>query len=149
MDPDSDISENENMELCTPPELVEEANAARNAVLPEKSSARYKQVYDKFIKWQQSRNISNLFTENILLAYFNQMSTSKSPNTLWACYSMLRCIINMKHKVDISKFQNLISFLKNKGKNYVPKKAKVFTNTEIEQFFKDAPDGSYLDTKVR
>lgn len=64
---------------------------------------------------------------------------------------MLRTMINLKNKVDIPKYSNLIALLKNKNKGYKPKQAHVFTDEEVRTFIEKAPEdiNIYLLTKVR
>ncbi|XP_024876593.1 uncharacterized protein LOC112457651 [Temnothorax curvispinosus] len=71
-----------------------------------------------------------------------------APTTLWSRYSMLRAVIEMKQNVDISKYKELRALLKKKTKGHRPKKAKVFTSTNISKFLNDAPDDQYLAMKV-
>lgn len=115
-DDDEDIIPDELM--CTPPELLAQANEARNKVIPEKSKSRYEAAYAKFKRWQHSKAVDEKYSENILLAYFNETSASKKPTTMWAMYSMLRAMINLKNKINISSYPNLIGFLKTKSKGY-------------------------------
>ena len=138
-----------NKEICTPPELKSVANFAMESVLPKKSKGRYEISYNNFVKWQRKHSVENLFSENVLLAYFNEELKNKSPSTLWSVYSMLRTMINLKNKVNISKYSNLLALLKNKNKGYKPKQAKVFTDEQVRRFLENTPDYKYLATKVR
>lgn len=134
--------------ILTPPEIRDEAQIAKNAVLPEKSKRRYEIALEVFQKWQKENKVQNLHSENVLLAYFKREATSKSPNTLGSIYSMLRSMINLKFKVDISKYTNLTALLKNNSKGYTPKKSKVFSDEHITRFLVEANDTDYLLSKV-
>nr|XP_022903505.1 uncharacterized protein LOC111415854 [Onthophagus taurus] len=61
---------------------------------------------------------------------------------------MLRAVISMKKNVDISKYTQLVAFLKRQGKMYKPKKSKVLSKTNIEKFLREADDVSFLLAKV-
>ena len=47
---------------------------------------------------------------------------------------MLRAILNLRNGVDISKYNNLKTFLKNYAKGYKPKKANPFTLEQMKLF---------------
>jgi hypothetical protein len=132
----------------TPPKLRDAADSARGATLPAKSKQRYNQAYDKFVEWQLENNAQNLFSENILLAYFREMSLKYCPTTLWSVYSMLRSLIYQKHKVHIKDYRELLTFLKSLGKGYKPTKAKVFSDEEVAKFIQNAEDHTWLAHKV-
>jgi integrase len=55
----------------------------------------------------------------------------------------------LNKKVDISKFNNLIAFLKRQSEGYRGKKSKVFTKDEVHAFLKEANDETYLMLKVQ
>jgi hypothetical protein len=75
--------------------------------------------------------VKNETNEKVLLAYFENMSKMYKSSRLWAFYSMLRAMISMKKNVDISKYGQLIAFLKRQAE---PKKSKVFSKNEIARF---------------
>jgi hypothetical protein len=75
--------------------------------------------------------VKNETNEKVLLAYFENMSKMDKSSSLWAFYSMLRAMISMKKNVDISKYGQLIAFLKRQAE---PKKSKVFSKNEIARF---------------
>jgi hypothetical protein len=136
-------------ELCTPPEIRNIAESAKNELLPEKSKLRYTQAYEYFLKWKADNRISqDLVTENILLAYFRHLSTERKPSTLWSLYSMLHKTIELKQHIDISKYTSLRAFLKKQSKGYKPVQAKTFTEYELKQFLDEAPNEMYLAMKV-
>jgi len=83
--------ENECPRPSTPLELVEAARSATKNLLP-KSRDKYMNIYEKFLEWRASRNTTS-FSENVLMAYFDELSKSAKPSTLWSHYSMLKMIL--------------------------------------------------------
>ena len=61
---------------------------------------------------------------------------------------MTRTELNVKHNVDIGKYNTLLAFLKRQGTGYRPKKSKVFTKKQFNDFLKEAPNQIYLATKM-
>jgi hypothetical protein len=74
--------------------------------------------------------VKNETNEKVLLAYFENMSKMYKSSNLWAFYS-IRAMISMKKNVDISKYGQLIAFLKRQAEGYKPKKSKIFSKNEI------------------
>ena len=143
------MSEVKNMHTSgTPPKLRDSANLTRGASLPEKSKQWYDQTYQVFKKWQVTNHAEDLFTENVLLAYFGELSRKYCPTTLWSTYSMLRSMINLHHKVHIKNYAELLKFLNTNAKSYQPVKAKVFSDVEVSQFLAGAADVDWLVQKV-
>lgn len=140
---DSEVEYMEN----TPPEIVEIALNATLNLLPQKSREKYECAYQKFMEWRKNKKIPS-FSENVILAYFEEQSKSYKASTLWSQYSMLRSTLSIKNNVDISKYVKLRAFLKRQNDNYKPKKSKTLTSEEIQKFLKEAPDYKYLLTKV-
>lgn len=146
-----DMSDNESdVELYTdpPPDIQQSSNINSHVLLPAKSKQRYETMYQLFEKWQAS-NQTNLFSEDVLLVFFRELSATKSPSTLWSSFSMLKSMIKQQQSIDIGKYTNLLAFLKDQSKGYITVKAKVFTDDEIAKFINEAPDVIYLATKVR
>lgn len=137
-----------------PPEISAAAEEVRGNLIPDKSSIRYNKTYDKFIGWLEEkkinwqRNPTLALCEGIFLAYFGELARNYAPNSLWATYSMLKSVLNTRHNLDIYKFKQLIAFLKKNGKNYDPKKSKLLTENQINEFIKSAPNNEFLATKV-
>ncbi|KAJ3657858.1 hypothetical protein Zmor_009634 [Zophobas morio] len=130
---------------CTPPEVRETANIAVSNLLPTKSRARYENSYHEFVKWCDRKHIKN-YTENCLLAYFEEISIHKK--SLWCIYSMLKSCINLKHNIDISKYPKLIAMLKRKTEHHNPKKSQVLNEEHILKFLSAAPNRDYLLMKA-
>ena len=128
-------------------DIQQAAETALSTLVPEKSKNLYETTYNNFETWVKEKHVEN-FTEKVLLAYFLKLSTTLKPSTLWSKYSMLRTMIYLNRNVDISKFTNLIAFLKRKASGYQAKKSKVFTKLEIERFMKEADDKEFLLAKV-
>jgi hypothetical protein len=144
----NDSESEEDVGICTPPEITQAAASATASLLPNKSKSQYERAYKLFQDWQQ-KNQAKSFSENVLLAYFQDLSKRMKPSSLWAIYSMLRMTINLKNNVDISKYPRLCSFLKRKSDGYRPKKSKILTPQQIKEFLSSAPDKEYLFTKAK
>ncbi|XP_060524184.1 uncharacterized protein LOC132700708 [Cylas formicarius] len=83
-----------------------------------------------------------------MLTYFQKLSSSLKPSSLWSLYSMLRSTINLKNNINISEYLRLRTFLKGQSDGYRPKKSKLLTPQQIKEFLVTAPDEKYLFTKV-
>lgn len=143
MDSDDDVQVS-----GTPPELVEAAKNVTLNLLPNKSKAKYEYAYKRFMDYCQEKKTTSR-SENVVIAYFSDLSTKLKASTLWSNYSMLRATLSTKEDIDISKYSKLRAFLKRQGDNYKPKKSKVLSNKQIETFITQAPDHIYLMNKVR
>lgn len=115
--------------------------------LPLNSRELYKGVYSTFKKWMDEKNHTE-FDEDLILIYFDHLSKNYAPSTLWSKYSMLRSTIACEHNIDISKYERLRAFLKEKNFGYIRKESKIFTDEEILKFMTEAPDRLYLSHKV-
>lgn len=124
------------------------AEEAVNELLPSKSRKVYEKAYEDFIKWCRQKKIQDNTNENVFLAYFNEKSKTVRASTLWAHYSMIKSIIMVKSNINISEYQKLKAFLKRKNDGYKPKKSKVLTDEQVNQFLIEAPDNNFLMTKV-
>ena len=134
-------------EICTPPELRALAMSAKSDALPKKSTKRYEQQYKEFCKWKMKYN-TTLISENVLLAYFKELSTKRAPNTLWSTWSMLRTMLITRENINIKSFTQLKSFLTTTSRGYEPNKAKVFTDNQLDEFLEKAPNATYLVHKA-
>lgn len=137
---DSDID-------MTPPDIRARAAIANDCVIPEKSKNQYNAVYVKFIEWKTLHN-AKTFSETVLMAYFQELSETYRPSTLWSKYSMLKAVIKLKHDIDIKTYTRLTAFLKRQSAGFQSKKSKVLTAEQIETFINEAPDQQHLATKV-
>ena len=53
-----------------------------------------------------------LISENVLKAFFKQLSEKYKRSTLWSKWSLLKSIINLREGIDITEYQQLQAFLK-------------------------------------
>lgn len=130
-------------------EIENAANAATEDLVPSKSRKVYETVFEDFEKWSKEKGATDNFSEKVLLAYFFEKSTNNKASTLWAKYSMLRTMLKLKKNIDISKYSKLLAFIKRKNENYKPKKSKILTMEQVDEFLMKAPDEKYLMMKVR
>ena len=140
-----DISDEE---FNTPPDLQAIANKTINNLLPRKSESLYSKQYDQFIKWCENNNAKS-YTENVLIAYFTEKSSSKKSSTLRSIYSMLKKTLLIRNNVNIFKYAKLLAFLKLQNTSYKAKKSEIFSRDNMIKFFEKAPDMKYLMHKVR
>ncbi|KAJ8686551.1 hypothetical protein QAD02_022345 [Eretmocerus hayati] len=133
-----------------PQEVMDEAQEIALDLLPDKSRDNYLQRYLMFIEWRKSRNIRKSFQEPVLLTYFRHLRTFNrySSSTLWTIYSMLNACIKAFDHVDISKYLQLKAYIKKLHKGHVPKKSKVLSAIEVNNFCEQAPEPSNLLAKV-
>lgn len=132
----------------SPPNVTNLAKSEVNKLLPKKSRDRYENVYKKFMIWRQKHNISS-FSENVLMAYFDELSNEMKPSSLWSIYSMLRSTLCLKQEnINIAQYMNLIELLKCKSNGFRSKKSNILTAEEINNFLIKAPDSKYLLMKV-
>lgn len=82
------------------------------------------------------------------MAYFAELADKIKPSSLWTHYSMLRSTLSVHHCIDITSYMKLRALLKRKSDGYKPKKSKVLTSQEINQFLEVAPDDKFLFIKV-
>lgn len=140
-DTDSEIFE------ATPPELKQVVQNAASELLPQKSKVRYEGQYSKYKEWCSQKN-AKISSENVVLAYFIEL-VAREVKSLWSIYSMLKSCIILHENIDISKYTKLISYLKRKTANHVPKKSKILEEVHINTFIEQAPDEEFLLMKVR
>ncbi|XP_071562162.1 uncharacterized protein [Temnothorax nylanderi] len=140
-------SENDTDSPLTPAEIKQTAKNATENLIPQKSKQKYNKAYKQFMDWRAEKKIKS-FSENILLAYLSELSHNHKPTTLWATYSMLKTTLNINNNININNYQKLVPFLKKQSRGFQPKKSKVLTPEEINEFLNKASDQQYLDTKV-
>lgn len=132
---------------CTPPDILKLAASATENLLPNKSKGKYDAVYKNFMDWQLAQKTSS-FSENVILVYFVELAKKYKSSSLWAYYSMLKSTLNIYHSIHLETYMKLQAFLKRQSEGHQPKKSKTFTPEEVNKFIKEAPDHSYLMTKV-
>jgi integrase len=138
----------ENCEEELPDCILEAAAEANLELLPVISRERYEKQYDHFIQWARKKGTTNFKKEEVLLAYFLELSKIMRPNTLWSRFSMIKAVMKIRENLDIGQFYKLITFLKKQSVGFSPKKAKVFSKEDIAKFMEEAPDNVYLLIKV-
>lgn len=85
--------------IGTPPELKQIAEVASVNLLPEESEQKYLATYKKFNDWRVERKAP--IAENVMLAYFDELSKYFKPSSLWSIHSMLKSTIKINDKIDI------------------------------------------------
>lgn len=140
-------SPSENELYHTPPDSMDTAKYASESLLPSKSRERYETTYQKFMDWRLENN-TNSFSENVLLAYFQELSNQMKPTTLWSIYSMLRTTLNIYNNLNITAYAKLTDFLKSNSYGFKSRKSKILSSKQIDEFLKNAPDKEYLFMKV-
>lgn len=128
-------------------EIREAAQQLSLDLLPDKSKRLYTIAYNSFKKWRKEHG-SNSFCEDVMLAYFADLSKKYVSSSLWSTYSMLKTTINAYDNIDISKYNRLVTFLKKQSRGYIPKKSAVFEKEQISKYLSEAPDSEYLCEKV-
>jgi hypothetical protein len=121
------------------------AQEAVSNLIPQKSRVAYETTYSRFEEWWSKQKV-NCINEKVMLAYFLEKSKIVKPSTLWSVYSMLRTMISINKNLDLSKYTNLIAFLKRQSEGYRAKKSESFSKENIEKFLTTAND---LKQKVR
>lgn len=148
VDIDSDFDSDMDERPGTPIELIEAAAEANESLLPLISKDRYMKVYNGYMKWKLTKKARSN-SERVVISYFNNMiKSNKKPTTLWATYSMLKATLKIFAKVNIETYAILSAMLKRQSVGYVPKKAKTFSEEEMQYFLDNAPDVAWLDVKV-
>jgi hypothetical protein len=138
----------ESFSELTPPDILMEAQIATEKLLPIKSRDKYLHTYENFLQWQSNKETTS-FSENVLMAYFNELAAKYKPSTLWSIYSMLKSTLIMKHNINLSRYALLLAFVKRQSDGFKSKKSKVLSADHIRKFIDEAPDHKYLATKVR
>lgn len=137
----------ENDDTDIPTEILEIAKTYSDDFLPDLSAKKYEKCYADFKTWQNANDIRSI-QEPVFMAYFGSLSETLKPNTLWSRYSMIKKVLIHRENVDISKYMQLISFLKKKAVGYKPHKAMYLSADKVEKFLSTAPDYDYLLKKV-
>ncbi|XP_074040190.1 uncharacterized protein [Leptinotarsa decemlineata] len=116
-------------------DILKKAEQARESLIPSKSEAVYQKEYKIYLDWLTWKNVMPKdVTETVFLAYFQELSETYSPNSLWTKWSMLKSMVTIHEKRDITKFNELQAFLKRKSKSYKPKKSAVSSPKDVIRF---------------
>lgn len=129
-------------------ELEEERSASPSSLIPANSRKVYDSAYEKYLKWAKENNVEGYYSESALLEYFTHLSEKVKSSTLWAQYSMIKCLIFVKHNINIQNYTKLISFIKRQSEGYKPEKAKVLTKLQYFAFLNNAPNERFLAAKA-
>ncbi|XP_074038703.1 uncharacterized protein [Leptinotarsa decemlineata] len=130
-------------------DILKKAEQARESLIPSKSEAVYQKEYKIYLDWLTRKNVMPKdVTETVFLAYFQELSETYSPNSLWTKWSMLKSMVTIHEKRYITKFNELQAFLKRKSKSYKPKKSAVLSLKDVIRFLKDAPNDIHLLHRV-
>jgi integrase len=132
-------SANESSEELTPEELKQVAVQALGDLIPRKSKEQYVKAELRFKQWLTSKN-TNKISETTLLAYFKEMLAVKAPTSMWSEYSLLKKMLRVNHKIDISQFTSISELLKQESRTHTKKKAATFTRGQVEQYLSSAPN---------
>ncbi|KAJ8977912.1 hypothetical protein NQ317_004908 [Molorchus minor] len=97
------------MNNCESEEIVEAANIAISNLLPTKSRSLYDIAYNRFKKWCADKNVQ-VYSENVLLAYFSENAKNYKSSTLWAQYSMVNEIDRFLSSADDKEFLTIKYF---------------------------------------
>lgn len=135
------------MNLCNSTEIQELAEQAELKLVPQKSKLLYEKEYEKLMEWKNSRNYENV-DETLMLAYMNHMSSKFKASSMWCIHSKLQAMLRIKNGINIAAFPKLHAFMKGLNKGHVAKKSFVFTEANMQEFFKEAPDETFLFLKV-
>ena len=123
------------------------AQSAIDTLIPAKSKQRYETEYKHFEEWMEVKKIHDI-SEKVVLAYFAEQAGKLKPSSLWCRYSMLRTLVSIRKEIDISRYHQVVAFLKRKSEGYRPKKSCIFCKEEIHQFLKEMNDKDFLLMKV-
>ncbi|XP_074028805.1 uncharacterized protein isoform X2 [Leptinotarsa decemlineata] len=97
-------------------DILKKTEQARGSLIPSKSEAVYQKEYKIYLDWLTRKNVMPKdVTETVFLAYFQELSETYSPNSLWTKWSMLKSMVTIHEKRDITKFNELQAFLKRKS----------------------------------
>ena len=100
------------MESDEPDEILQAVERVKLQLLPKKSRNQYDIAYNRFLQWCKVKKVVNNYTENVMLAYFEEKAKIWASSTLWANYSMIKLCLNVNNNQDISKYYKLVAFLK-------------------------------------
>ncbi|XP_014226996.1 uncharacterized protein LOC106652510 [Trichogramma pretiosum] len=108
---------------------------------------RYRQEFGIFQIWLKSQE-ANTVDEELLLAYFKEISSEYNPLTLKSKYSMLKNMIKSSYDIDIGEYEQLKTYLNDIAAGCKVVKTKVFTSEQIQRFLDEAPNEQFLLAKI-
>lgn len=116
-------------------------------LIPTKSSRIYDSAYERFCNWAEQQKIYT-YSEDAVLSYFVHLSKTMRSSSLWARYSMIKAQLKFKHNIQMERYKKILMFLRYQGHGYKPKQSKIFSREQFDSFLQNAPDHTYLSTKV-
>lgn len=120
--------------------------------LSQKSKEKYDAVFTKFIQWRNKEKQipRDKMCKEVLLVYLNELSKENNlaPPTVCSRFFMLETTLLTYENINIKLWPKPIAYLKSIAKGYRPRKANIFTATDITNFCAHAPDNIYLLEKV-
>lgn len=135
-------------------DFSEYQKAARRLMVPYSSYSpavanSHKTAYKNYIEWCLGKNLTEV-DEDALVMYFKEMELTRKwkYSTIWVRYKMIRKQLVLRHKVNISQYLKLRSFLQERNKAFSSKKSKYLSKEHFETFVSQAPDVQYLAVKV-
>ncbi|KAJ8968456.1 hypothetical protein NQ317_016291 [Molorchus minor] len=131
------------MNNCESEEIVEAANIAISNLLPTKSRSLYDIAYNRFKKWCAEKNVQ-VYSENVLLAYFSENAKNYKSSTLWAQYSMVGLILGISGACRTDELVNLtVDDIEDVGSSLIVKIPN--TKTKIPRIFVVTDVGNMLE----
>ncbi|KAJ8985549.1 hypothetical protein NQ317_019933 [Molorchus minor] len=58
-------------------------------------------AYKRFVEWCDRNSVAGKYSENVMLAYFEQNSKIWKSSTLWVHFSMIKAMLNVENNQDI------------------------------------------------
>lgn len=107
-----------------------------------RTSGKYNSQYDIFMEWCEKHAIKK-YGENVLLAYFSDLSKQYSHSSTWFYCSMMKATI---HELKLENKAH--GFFKTKEKYSYPKRVCNGFAAETRKFLLNASDEMYLMRKV-
>jgi hypothetical protein len=126
-------------------ELNAQAAEVKNSLVPSGSVRLYSQQWRKYLDWCSTKQI---YLEDVLLVYFQELSQQYAPSSLWTFYSCINCYFQSNEGISLKKFSALNRFLKLLSSRPAPKQSAVFTEDQLRQYLHNAPnEGEHLVEK--
>lgn len=102
-----------------------------------KSSQVYDRWYQRYCEFKNGM-VEQSLTNGFLL-WLQSLKETFSSSTIWQAASCVNKKLKLDHNMDLIKHPVVKEYLKKLSKTYVPKKAAVFTQDELNKFLLEAP----------
>jgi hypothetical protein len=91
-----------------------QAADVKNSLVPSGSVRLYSQQWKKDLDWCGTKQLSEkqIYLEDALLVYFQELSEQYAPSSLWTFYSCINCYFQSNEGINLKKFSALNLFLK-------------------------------------